>query len=707
MTTQPVNVPFRVKDGGSTTALRRMQREFFKLRGSAAQALGPLTSVGRGLKSLAGFAFSARGAVTGLLAYLGGRGLKSLIDTADQLGKLATTTGDTVENLSELRTAFELGGLRVEEFKRIVTSLSRAQAQALRTGGPQLEAFRALGVTVSELQSRGAGELIRDIAGGFERLSKAEQTTVAQALFPDSFLKVLPLLGQGLEQFDATLERARKSGATITREQADAAAQLNDALTDIKTSAEGFFREIITNGTPALTDLLDLSSDLLRNWRELFATDPAEDLRRSLARSGAASPFPSLNPFAVTPEAPEFDAAGYARAQQQIADDIRRARETSRLRTPFSEDLSSSDEAGRAFLDAEDAAAKYRLTILGLREPTREIQEETARLNAALELNSFRKAALDGKLSFEQLAAIEGEFAGKLQRDLDEIGAKFEASLEPLTREGALDALRAMGLLTGDLRAELDELVASQQADKLAEFWRQGTLSTEEYLAAVRQVRQELRGESGGTDRRDTFAGQFDGLVEQFGTIEDTAPRVGEVLASSIDPFADSIFDAVTGAKSLTDAFAEFGEQTVRELSRVLLKLALVQTFQGIAGGGLSSIFSADGNVFEGGRVIPFRRGGVIDGPIGFPLAGGNRGVAGEAGPEAILPLRRKNGVLGVEASGAESSAPSVTFEINVSALDGQAAARVLSRMEPQLRGMFQSWVRNGQAETRGLVRRA
>lgn len=53
------------------------------------------------------------------------------------------------------------------------------------------------------------------------------------------------------------------------------------------------------------------------------------------------------------------------------------------------------------------------------------------------------------------------------------------------------------------------------------------------------------------------------------------------------------------------------------------------------------------------GSVRPFAAGGVIGSPTYFPLPSGGSGLAGEAGPEAIMPLRRgPDGRLGVAASG-------------------------------------------------------
>uniref|UniRef100_A0AAU7PEW1 Tail fiber protein n=1 Tax=Burkholderia phage vB_BgluM-SURPRISE13 TaxID=3159457 RepID=A0AAU7PEW1_9VIRU len=81
-------------------------------------------------------------------------------------------------------------------------------------------------------------------------------------------------------------------------------------------------------------------------------------------------------------------------------------------------------------------------------------------------------------------------------------------------------------------------------------------------------------------------------------------------------------------------------------------------TGQGIEGGGAAgedTIFSAFGNIFSGGNVKAFAKGGVfsnkvVNRPTAFPMKNGKTGVMGEAGPEAIMPLSRdEKGRLGVK----------------------------------------------------------
>jgi lambda family phage tail tape measure protein len=92
---------------------------------------------------------------------------------------------------------------------------------------------------------------------------------------------------------------------------------------------------------------------------------------------------------------------------------------------------------------------------------------------------------------------------------------------------------------------------------------------------------------------------------------------------------------------------------------------------------------------FAKGGVVPFASGGVVSSPTYFPM-GGQIGLMGEAGSEAILPLRRgADGSLGVAAGGA--SAP-VNVVFNVSAQD----AASFRKSEAQITGMLARAVSRG-----------
>ena len=133
-------------------------------------------------------------------------------------------------------------------------------------------------------------------------------------------------------------------------------------------------------------------------------------------------------------------------------------------------------------------------------------------------------------------------------------------------------------------------------------------------------------------------------------------------------------------------------------LSARALDAALAPLSRGIGGllGGIFGSFAgargfAKGGVIGGG-VTAFASGGTIAAPTYFPLGGSGRGLglAGEAGPEAILPLARgADGKLGVRGGGAGGTV-NVTF--NVTARDAES----FRRSEAELSAMLARAVARG-----------
>ena len=158
------------------------------------------------------------------------------------------------------------------------------------------------------------------------------------------------------------------------------------------------------------------------------------------------------------------------------------------------------------------------------------------------------------------------------------------------------------------------------------------------------------------------------GLQEQL----KTATLSGKQFSSAIGTAFDGL---VVKGKSLDDVFSKLA----LSLSKMVVQAAFKPLEQSF-GNALSGLFSggggqafANGGVFPGGVPTPFADGGVIQSPIAFPLGGGQTGIAGERGAEAIMPLARgPDGRLGVAGGG--SSTMNVTF--NVQATDADSFAR-------------------------------
>lgn len=161
------------------------------------------------------------------------------------------------------------------------------------------------------------------------------------------------------------------------------------------------------------------------------------------------------------------------------------------------------------------------------------------------------------------------------------------------------------------------------------------------------------------------------GGFDERDPMQRTKKRV-DVLALSANAFASAMTKAFTqatvGGKQLDDVL----KSMALRLSSMTVAAAFKPVAKGIAGGLkelLGSLLGIETGSKGGkkspqdnprdiistafGSIMPFASGGVIGTPTYFPMSSGAMGLAGEAGPEAIMPLTRGNdGRLGVAMNG-------------------------------------------------------
>ncbi len=146
--------------------------------------------------------------------------------------------------------------------------------------------------------------------------------------------------------------------------------------------------------------------------------------------------------------------------------------------------------------------------------------------------------------------------------------------------------------------------------------------------------------------------------------------------------FEDLIFDG----ERLSDVMRSLGDSISRSVYRSAVSPVFNQ-LGGLLSNGIENFVGgllpfADGAPFSQGRVVPFATGGIVNGPVRFPMRGGT-GLMGEAGPEAILPLSRTaDGRLGVEAKGGGRA---VNVVVNVSTPDVAGFERSRAQIAAQM----------------------
>jgi phage-related minor tail protein len=182
-------------------------------------------------------------------------------------------------------------------------------------------------------------------------------------------------------------------------------------------------------------------------------------------------------------------------------------------------------------------------------------------------------------------------------------------------------------------------------------------------------------------------------------SVDDVSTRT-RGLTSSSNAFARAITSAFAQGASGAKSFDSVLQSLALRLSNLSVSMALKPAVGALFGaasklslGGLFNSSAGLSGADGAGGIQPFAKGGVITTPNFFPLGGSRVGLAGEAGPEAIMPLTRgPDGRLGVASAG--GAAPNVT--INIATPDAES----FRRSDVYLTGLIARAVARGQ---RGL----
>ncbi|WP_047685454.1 MULTISPECIES: phage tail tape measure protein [Xenorhabdus] len=231
-----------------------------------------------------------------------------------------------------------------------------------------------------------------------------------------------------------------------------------------------------------------------------------------------------------------------------------------------------------------------------------------------------------------------------------------------------------------DMAGEVDPVVQLQnqlteQTALYDTYYRNGLISKERYEQLMTAAAYRAK-EAQWAAARDLYASQGDFQKMQMNLLDVVEQRTGNALTGML-----------TGTKSFSESMRELSaslaQSIIQDLVRIAVQALLTKAISGFFGGamgnmGASALSSAGGrlssigsgttitpDVWKSPIPLPNAKGGVyqsadlsqysgqvVSQPTLFAFAKGG-GVMGEAGPEAILPLKRgTGGKLGVQAIG-------------------------------------------------------
>lgn len=204
---------------------------------------------------------------------------------------------------------------------------------------------------------------------------------------------------------------------------------------------------------------------------------------------------------------------------------------------------------------------------------------------------------------------------------------------------------------------------------------------------------------------RSAFTGAVDALTDYIDHATNAAEQTRNALTNAFKSAEDALVE-----------FAKTGKLNFKALAdSIITDLIRIQARQAIAGLGKAALpffqtgpaggsgIEAKGDAFSRGNIIPFASGGIVNSPTLFRMANG-AGLMGEAGPEAIMPLRRgSDGKLGVVAQRVNAAAPVVN--VNTTFTQATNPAEMAALMGPLVTRAVQAGILRQQQPGGSLAR--
>lgn len=543
---------------------------------------------------------------------------KTTVNRMDELSKAAQRASMPTEDFSRLAYAADLADVSLQSLQGSVGRLAKAQGDAARGSKEQARAFDALGIAYKNADGslRDTKDVFFDFADRFKRFQGSpEVVALGMTLFGESFQSLIPLLKDGARGLQDAGDEAERFGLVVSTQAGQQAEQFNDNLTRLKGAAEGLKIELFSGLIPQLNDLTSRLTD---------ASRASDGFWKSMAVWASVSGDDERNPGA---------------AVERIKGDIARMR---RLRDELDPNNSLANKLNDWMfgdvgdLDRQIAAQEARLAYLQ-RLLDRQVGADMTALGG-------QTPAPSGGLT------IPGKPGG--QKPRDELASVIDAAWQR-------DFDRMLGL-----RAEAEEFEAfiaqvqahhDQALQAQAERWQDIIDPSRKYARQLEEIRDLVK--AGKLTKKEGIDAEFDvesrrndellkGTADATKEASDAARELGLTFQSAFE-------DAIIGGKRFSDVLSGIGQ----DLLRLTIRKSLTEPAANWLSTALGSVLklNADGGVYRSPSLSAYS-GNVYNTPQFFAFAKG-AGVFAEAGPEAIMPLKRgKDGKLGVSSEGGTPS---------------------------------------------------
>lgn len=347
-----------------------------------------------------------------------------------------------------------------------------------------------------------------------------------------------------------------------------------------------------------------------------------------------------------------------AKVNNEIFDDYFEQEEKKRIA------IEEAIRAGRLYAEG----LEFENSLIGMNNDEREIAIQLRELEArGVAKTSAEYAQMAARIKAAQDArkGTQGGVEDAFSDAMAIVSAK-EQSLSARVEAGLISEAAA--------RTELRRIIGEQGealATELLPRIEQLMLVTkdEKSIANLRRMADEIKKMQAIGKQTGWIEGIKAGFAEYKNIAADTFTSVKDMTVGIFKKMEDAIVDFVMTGKG---NFKDFANSVIAELVRIAAKKVVLEGVMSLAN--MAFGLFANGGAFQNGRVHAFASGGIL-GPNGgvltrptiFPMADGAAiGLGGEAGDEAVMPIKRlPNGKMGVHAEGGGSGQIGIAITIN------------------------------------------
>ncbi len=631
-------------------------------------------SVGKSITT----AFAALGAAASIATIA--NMTRSAIDGIVAIKGLSEATGASVENISALEDVAARTGT---SFDAMGGALTRLNSQILEAGrsanSGAAQVFRNLGLDAAKLAQQDPAQVMHTLAQALARFEdNGEKARYVYELFGKSVGEVGPLL--------KNLADAGSLNATVTAQQAAEAEAFDNALNRLRKNITDAGRALASDWLPAVNSAIERLAAANAQFGG-FANLMAAMARQRIAGENFDSAAAAVEHYQRAIDDVDAQLINLNRtlaAQQSLGDRLAQGTQTridalSQERARLAQQYSLYKAL--ADLDAPKPGAPKLPQLPGLAGAAGGAGKLAQAASTVEDYATRVGRALGGMLEQTPTAKLT-----ELNMQLAQLDALASAGVDPRLIKEVRDALlppagAGMGPPISDELRRVNELLQQTDGAKVAQLQRDMSL-----LMAARDNAEP--GTARWQQLSDAILDADEKLVGMLSRDGEVSKNIDDLGAQMQQTFAQGLGDTISRLmRGQFDSIGQMWASLLTEMAARAVAADLGKLMFGADGkGGWWSaigtwLMSARGNVFEAGGVTPFAAGGVVNRPTMFAYGGSNLGIMGEAGPEAIMPLKRgKDGKLGVAGGGGVVVNQVINVQAGVSRNEMMVAGEAIRR---------------------------